>query len=92
MRPDLLVDNPDLKTYLIKTADMNDVFWRWSKQKGSYPLFDEIMNYFKQQPGKGIYDSEIQGLEEGLNRGEMWNYATVQLMRKRLDYLKKNNN
>ena len=90
MNPELFVEDPDLKTYLIRTVNINDVFWRWGKQKGSYPLFDEVMNYFRE--GKGIYDGEIQSLEEGLNRGEMWNYNIVRSMRKRLDYLKKNNN
>ena len=93
LNPQLINDDPILKSYLIQTASLYEVFWRWSKQKGNYAIEDEINNFMKSKTGSGIHDQEIGFLKEQLTNGstENYNYSTVQQMRKRLAYLEKNN-
>ena len=93
LNPQLIDDDPVLKSYLIQTASLYEVFWRWSKQKGNYKIEDEINDFFKSKTGNGIHDEEIAFLKDQLSNGSTldYNYSTVQSMRKRLADLEKNN-
>jgi hypothetical protein len=93
LNPQLVEDDPVLKSYLIQTASLYEVFWRWAKQKGNYAIEDEINNFFKSKTGSGVHDDEIAFLQDRLKDGSTldYNYSTIQQMRKRLAYLQKNN-
>ena len=88
LNPELLVEDPAIKSYLLRTAILYNSYYGWDKSnKGYLPLSKQIIDYFR-KTGSGIYDAEIAELEDGLNRGEKWNYSTTMLMKKRLEYLK----
>jgi hypothetical protein len=94
LNPQLVVDNPELKSYLISQSSLYEVFWRWAKQKGNYGLEDDINKFFKAKTGSGVYDQEIAFLKDQLSNGSTvdYNYDTIQSMRKRLANLEKINN
>jgi len=102
LNPQLVEDDPSLKTYLINIVDMYDTFYRWNKL-GPYPLYDEVINYFKSgvdkvervqalPDGLGIYDQQIQIQQEALDRGDAYNYYTRKRMLDELKYMREHNN
>jgi hypothetical protein len=89
LNPQLVDVDTSLKTYLINIVDMYDTFYRWNKL-GPYPLYDEVISYFKS--GTGIYDQQIQIQQEALDRGEAYNYYTRKRMLDELKYMRDHNN
>ena len=94
LNPQLLVDDPSLKTYLLNMVDMYDTFYKWNKL-GKYSLYEEVNNYFitkqGQKLGSGKYDQEIQIQQEALDRAEPYNYYTRKRMIDELKYMRENN-